>query len=111
MQRLTDIYKNDLHYIMDEYRDVTKPTVIQCGTIKHTVNASLQSDDCEFSAEATPVNAYSLEILYTETNDNIFNKSLSKNAIIYVDGVAYKIIDSTLVFDLRALSLERKGGR
>lgn len=111
MQRLTDIFARDLRYIMNEYRDFTRQTVVQCGTIKHTVMASLQSDDAEFSADATPINAYFLELYFIETGDELFNRALVKNAIIYVDGTAFRVIDSTLVYDLRVMSLERKGGR
>lgn len=111
MQRLGDIVAKDLEFIMDEYRDVTRSTVLQCGTHKITVNASLQSDDIEFTSDVSPNNAYSLELLYRESTCDDFNKCLKQNAIIYVDGNPFKIIDTTLVFGLRAMSLERKGGR
>ena len=111
MQRLGDIVAKDLQFIMDEYRDFTQSTELQCGTYKITVNASLQSDDIEFTSDVSPINAYSLELYYRESTCKDFNQCLKKNAIIYVDGTAFKIIDSTLVMGLRVLSLERKGGR
>ena len=111
MQRLGDIVAKDLSFIMNEYRDFTRSTLLQCGNQKITVMASLQSDDIQFTSDVDPKNAYSLEILYMETTNEAFNKMLLKDSIIYVDGTAFKIIDSTLVMGLRVLSLMRKGGR
>lgn len=111
MQRLDDICGHDLNHIMNVYRDVTRETTIQCGTIKHTLWASLQGDKIDFTADISPTNAYALTIYYIDPHDDEFTKRLTKNAIIFVDGVSYKIIDSNVTKGLGMLSLERKGNR
>lgn len=111
MQRLGDIVAKDLQYIMDEYRDFTKSVELQCGSYKITVNASMQSDEIEFTSDVSPINAFSLSLYYIESSCVEFNKCLKKDAIIYADGVAFRIVDAALVMGLRVLSLERKGGR
>ena len=111
MQRLGDIVAKDLDYIMNVFMDVTREVTIQCGSIKHKLNASGQADGVQFTADASPINAFSLYLYYIEPDDNDFNKCLNKNAIIFVDGVSYRIIDSILTQGLRTLSLERHGGR
>lgn len=111
MQRLGDIVARDLSYIMDEYRDVTRSVILQCGSYKVTVNASLQADGIDFTADVAPINAFSLTMYYIESDSSEFNKCLKKDSIIFVDGTSYKIIDAVLVMGLRILSLERKGNR
>ena len=111
MQRLDDIVAADLAYIINEYRDFTEKITIQCGTIKKTLYGSLQSDSIEFTSDVSPINAFSVSLYYIEPDDSSFNKALQKNAIIYVNNKAFKIIDSTLVKGLRVLSLEKHGGR
>ena len=96
---------------MNVFRDVTRETVIQCGSIKHTLNASLQGDKIDFTADISPQNAYALTIYYIDPQDTDFTKRLTKNAIIFVDGVSYKIIDSNVTKGLGMLSLEQKGAR
>ena len=111
MQRLGDIVARDLNKIMTEYRDFTRQTTLQCGVEKITVYASLQSDDVQFTSDISPVNAFSLYLYYIESENSIFNKSLVKNAIIYVDSIPFRIVDADLTMGLRTLSLERKQGR
>ena len=111
MQRLSDIFHRDLHAIMETFRDFTRQTVLQCGAVKKTVWASMQADGKELPADVSPVNAFALELYFIETDCAAFNNSLLTNAIIYVDGVAFRIVDSATVYDLRVLSLERKSRR
>lgn len=111
MQRLGDIVARDLAFIVDEYMDFTQEITIQCGRIKKTLNGSLQSDSIEFTADISPLNGYSFTLYYIEPNDNDFNRAMVKNAIIFVNGVSYRIIDSALTMGLRTLSLEKSGGR
>lgn len=111
MQRLGDIVSKDLKFIMDEYMDFTEEVTIQCGSIQKKLNASLQSDSIEFTADISPLNAYSVSLYYIETDDSLFNAAMVKNAIIFVNNISFKIIDSTLTKGLRVLSLERRGSR
>lgn len=111
MQRLGDIVGADLSYIMNEFRDFTRETVIQCGSIKKTLNASLQAANIEFTADVSPVNAFSVTLYFEDPKDSDFVRCLVKNAIIYVDTKPYRIIDSATVRGLVVLSLERKEGR
>ena len=111
MQRLDDICGHDLNKIMTYFRDVTKETTIQCGSIKHTLYASLQGDKIDFTADISPQNAYALTIYYIDPQDAEFTKRLTKNAIIFVDGVSFKIIDSNVTKGLGMLSIERHKGR
>lgn len=109
--RLDDICSKDLNHIMNVFRDVTRETVIQCGSIKKTLYASLQGDKIDFTADISPTNAYALTIYYIDPQDPLFTKCLTKNAIIFIDGVSYKIIDANVTKGLGMLSVERKGGR
>jgi hypothetical protein len=111
MQRLGDIVARDLDFIMNEFMDFTEEITIQCGKIKKVLNGSLQSDSIEFTADVSPLNAFSVSLYYIEPNDPEFNRAMVKNAIIFVNNVSYKIIDSTLTRGLRVLSLEKHGGR
>lgn len=111
MQRLTDIVARDLDYIINTYRDFTRETVLQCGAEKITTMASLQSDDVQFTSDVSPSNAFSLYLLFIESTNDKFNKSLLQNAIIYVDSFPFRIVDADLTMGLRTLSLERKSGR
>lgn len=111
MQRLGDIVAKDLAYIMNVFMDFTKEVTIQCGAIKHTLNASLQADDIQFTSDVSPINAFSIDLYFIETDDDDFNRALKKNAIIIVNGTSYRIIDAALVQGLRVLSLEKHGGR
>lgn len=111
MVRLDDICGHDLNHIMNVYRDVTRETTIQCGTIKHTLWASLQGDKIDFTADISPTNAYALTIYYIDPQDDEFTKRLTKNAIIFVDGVSFKIIDTNITKGLSMLSLEAHKGR
>lgn len=111
MQRLSDIVQSDLEQIMNVFMDFTQEVIIQCGSIKKTLNASLQSDVIQMTSDVSPLNAYTLSLYYIEPNDAEFNNCMKKNAIIFVDGVSFRIVDSILVKGLRTLSLERHGGR
>lgn len=107
MQRLGDIVESDLSFIMNEFRDFTRQTVIQCGSIKKTLYASLQAADIQFTSDVSPLNAFSFTLYFIDPKDASFSACLKKNAIIYVDSVAYKIIDVATVCGLVVLSLER----
>lgn len=111
MQRLGDIVQRDLNEIMNVFMDFTREITIQCGSIKHTLNASLQADSIQITSDVSPINAFSIMLYYIEPKDDEFNKCMKKNAIIFVDGVSYRIVDSILTMGLRTLSLERSGGR
>ena len=111
MQHLQDIVARDLDYIFETLRDFTRETKIQAGGIAHTVLCSMQGDKVEFSSDTTPTNAFSLSLYYRDLKDTDFNKSLKQDAIIYVDGCAFRIVDSIVVMGLRTLALERHGGR
>lgn len=111
MQRLTDIVQNDLDTIFDHYRDITRIVKIQAAGIVHKVMCSLQGDKVEFSSDTTPINAFHLSLYYRDLDDEAFNQAIKKNAIIYIDGTAYKIIDTMSAMGLRTMALERHGGR
>lgn len=111
MQRLSDIVRADLTAIMTHYRDFTRETLIQCGAIRHTVYASLQADGKELPADVAPVNAYSLELYYIDLDDPRFNSALCIDAIMYVDNVAFRIVDTAEAMGLRFVALERRKGR
>ena len=111
MQRLQDVVKRDLDYIFNTYSDFTSEHTIQCGSIKYSIKASLQSDEIQMTADVSPLNAFSISLYYIDIDDDDFNKCLKKNAIIFVDGVAFRIVDSMLSNGLMTLSLERHGGR
>ena len=111
MQRLTDIVDQDLSFIMNEFRDFTTETVIQCGDMSKTLSASLQIADIEFTADITPINAFRADLYFINPGDSDFDRRLVKNAIIYVDNKPFKIIDKATTFNLVVLSLESKQGR
>lgn len=111
MQRLGDIVAKDLDYIFNTYRDFTAIHTIQCGSLKYSINASLQADGVQMTSDVSPINAFSISLYYIDIQDEEFNKCLKKNAIIFIDGVAFRVIDSMVSMGLRALSLERHGGR
>jgi hypothetical protein len=111
MQRLGDIVEQDLSFIVNEFRDFTRETTIQCGTIKKTLYASLQSAEIDFTSDVSPLNAFSFSLYFIDPKDADFSACLVKNAIIYVDSKPYKIIDCATVRGLVVLSLERKQGR
>lgn len=109
MERLTDEFiEKDLEWVFVEAQDFTRETKIKIGAEEFVLMASLQSSDMEFSASETPVNAYRLElILRIKDISATAKKHLSNDAIIYIDGVAYKIIDADICRRVVALSLER----
>lgn len=111
MQRLGDIVGADLSFIMNDFRDFTKETTIQCGEISKTLNASLQAADVEFTADISPLNAFSFTLYFIDPGDADFDKRLFKNAIIYVDSKPFKIIEKATTYGLVVLSLESKQGR
>lgn len=113
MQRLTDDFiARDLKTIFEKYADFTRQTKLKVGADEVTVLASLQSSDMEFSASEKPVNAYKLE-LFVRTKDipKSMSKRISRDAIIYVDGTAYKVIDASDCRGVFGLSLERGSAR
>lgn len=111
MQRLQDIVQADLSRIVNDFADFTRSIKIQAGGIVHTVMASLQGDTIDFTADASPLNAYSVTLYYIDLDDDTFNHCIKKNAIIFVDGVSYRIVDTMESMGLRSISLERHGGR
>lgn len=113
MQRLTDDFiARDLKFIFETAGDFTRETKLKVGADEVTVLASLQSSDMEFSASEKPVNAYTLELLVrTKDIPKAMSKRISRDAIIYVDGTAYKVIDSSDCRGVLGLSLERGSAR
>ena len=112
MERLDDILDSDLDYIFTQYRDLTTSILLQIGSEKFSILASLQSSTMEFSAHEKPINAYSLELLFRIKDISLTaKKRLSKDSIIYIDDVAYKVIDADVCRGLAALSLERGTAR
>ena len=112
MQRLEDILEKDLRYIFETARDFTRETKLKVGADEVIVFASLQSSDMEFSASEKPVNAYKLELFFlTKDIPKSMSKRISRDAIIYVDGTAYKVIDSSDCRGVLGLSLERGSAR
>lgn len=113
MQRLTDDFiARDLKTIFEKYGDFTRETKLKVGADEVIVLASLQSSDMEFSASEKPLSAYKLE-LFVRTKDipKSMSKRISRDAIIYVDGTAYKVIDSSDCRGVLGLSLERGSAR
>jgi hypothetical protein len=112
MQRLEDILESDIDYIFTQYRDFTRVTCVQIGAEKFSLYTSLQSISSEFSASEKPVNAYNAELLLRAKDITpTAKKTLKKDAIIYVDDTAYRVIDIDVSRGVIAMSLERKGGR
>lgn len=112
MQRLEDVLEKDLSWIFYEARDFTRQTLLQIANEKFTIMASLQSSDMEFSASEKAINAYKIELLIREKDiSNTAKKKLSKDAILYVDGTAYKVIDTDVCRGVIAMSLERGTAR
>ena len=108
MERLDDILDSDLDYIFTQYRDLTIPTMLQVGSEKFNILASLQSSDIEFSSSERPVNAYKLELLIRSKDISpTAKKKISKDAIIYIDGTAYKVVDADISRGVIAMNLER----
>ena len=112
MQRLEDILDKDLEYIFNIARDYVRETVVKVGAEEVTIMASLQSSEMEFSASERPINAYKLEFLCrTKDLPKSMTKKMSKDAIIYIDGTAYKIVDASDSRGVWGMSLERGSGR
>lgn len=112
MQRLDDILESDLDYIFSTARDFTRETKIKIGVEEFTLMTSLQSSDMQFNAAEKPINAYHLELLLRVKDiSSTAKKKLSKDAIIYIDSVAYKVIDADECRGVVAMSLERGTAR
>lgn len=109
MERLTDDFiERDLEWIFCTASDFTCETLIQIGAEKFTVMASLQSSDMEFSAGEKAINAYKLELLIRSKDVSpTAKKKISKDAIIYIDGTAYKVVDADISRGVIAMNLER----
>ncbi len=109
MERLTDEFiERDLEWVFVEAADFSRETKIKIGAEEFVLMASLQSSDMEFSASEAPINAYHLELLLRVKDISATaKKHLSADAIIYIDGVAYKVIDADVCRGVAALSLER----
>ncbi len=108
MERLEDILTKDLETVFTYYRDFTGTLLIQTGTEKLTVWGSLQADEMQMNAEATPVNAYSLTLLVRDSDLTAsFKNKLSQDSILYVEGVAYRIVDTSESGGIYAISLNK----
>ena len=111
-ERLEAIIQKDLDYIFTEYRDYTKETVIQTGSEKLTVWADLQSSAIEMDSSEKAVNAYAVKLLVRSIEiPKSFRKKLTKDAILYVNGDSYKVIDVADDGGLYSISLERGTSR
>lgn len=111
MQRLSDISKADLSYIVDEFRDFTQPLELQCGSKIVNVQGSLQNDTLQMSPDVTPINAFSIALYFISVDDEEFNNSLVADHIIYIDREAYRIMDKQIDDGMTVLSLEKKTAR
>lgn len=108
MERLEDILAKDLETVFTYYRDFTGTLLIQTGTEKLTVWGSLQADKMQMNAEATPVNAYSETLLVRDSDlTTTFKNKLSQDSIIYIEGVAYRVVDTSESGGIYAISLTK----
>ena len=113
LERLTDIIDKDLNDIFYYYRDLTHSLTIQCGSYKAKIMASLQADTMTADASADPINAYSLTVfcLEKDLSENI-KKALSKDSLIYLNGVPHKVVDTTVDLGrLRRIAVEKRSSR
>lgn len=112
MQRLEDIRQKDLDAIFTHFHDFTKQITIQTGAEKLVVWGDLQSSDMEMSASEVPLNAYAVT-LYVRASEipRSFRKKLTKDAILYVENEAYKVIDVADDGGVFCISLERGQSR
>jgi hypothetical protein len=106
MQRLPDILAHDNAAIFNDFRDFTDLITISTNrTNERQVMGSLQSDKVTFNASVSDVlNAFAVTLYMPEQAD----LNLSKNQILYVNGRAFKITDSTVDMGVCVLSLEKK---
>ena len=108
MERLEDILAKDLETMFTYYKDFTGTLLIQTGTEKLTVWGSLQADKMQMNAEATPVNAYSETLLVRDSDlTTTFKNKLSQDSIIYIEGVAYRVVDTSESGGIYAISLTK----
>lgn len=108
MERLEDILAKDLETVFTYYKDFTGTLLIQTGTEKLTVWGSLQADKMQMNAEATPVNAYSETLLVRDSDlTTTFKNKLSQDSIIYIEGVAYRVVDTSESGGIYAISLTK----
>lgn len=113
LERLTDIIDKDLHDVFYYYKDLTYSLTIQCGSFKVTVMANLQADTMTADASSDPLNAYSLTVfcLEKDLSENL-KKALSKDALIYLNGIAHKVVDTTVDLGrLRRIAVEKRSSR
>lgn len=113
MERLTDIINRDLDEIFYHYRDLTYPLTIQGGSGSVTVMASLQADTAEMDGSTEPINAYSLTVFCLEKDlTEPIKKCISANAIIYLNQIAHKVVDTTVDMGrLRRIAVKKQGAR
>lgn len=113
MERLTDIIDKDLHDIFYHYRDFTYQITLQGGSSSVSLMASMQADTKDFDASQSPLNAYALTV-YTLESDLTegIRKAISKNAIIYINNIAHKVVDTTIDMGrLRRIAVEKHSAR
>jgi hypothetical protein len=113
MQRVQDIIQHDLDWIFEVARDFTMPITIQSGSEKAVVKASIQADKMDFSAGESPINAYSFTAYIREAElPESITKSITKDAIIYINQAAYRVIDTAVDLGvMRRISVEKHVSR
>ena len=113
MQRVKDILSHDLDECFVNFGDFTEQLVIQVGAERLNVLASIQTPRNEFSASEQPLNAFHVELYIRECElPESAKKGISRNAIIYVDGRPFRVIDTTTyLHGLRLISLEQHSAR
>lgn len=112
MQRLSDIIKKDRDAIFELYRDYTQDTELQVGSEKFTILASLQVERGVINAEATPTNIYTDTLVFRHSDISTTAwRALTRDAVIYVDKVAYTVVDTGLSGGIVSLSLKRGTSR
>lgn len=106
MLRLCDILEQDNAAIFGHLRDFTKMVTISTNrTNERLVSVSLQSDLVTFNSSMSDVlNAFAVKLFMAEQDD----LNLGKNQVLYVNGRAFRIVDSALNMGIRELSLEKK---
>jgi hypothetical protein len=113
MERLTDIIDKDLHDIFYYYRDFTYQITLQGGSESISIMASMQADTKDFDASQSPLNAYALTVYMLESDlTEGIRKAISKNAVIYINNIAHKVVDTTIDMGrLRRIAVEKHSAR
>lgn len=113
MERLTDIIDKDLHDIFYYYRDFMYQITLQGGSESVSLMASMHADTKDFDASQPPLNAYALTVYMLESDlTEGIRKAISKNAIIYINNIAHKVVDTTIDMGrLRRIAVEKHSAR